>query len=93
MSRITETEAEGQDSGSHYRVQGVTGDAARVLAISNDAHVAAFPPAGPPTKKNTQSFNKKNVSYCCWGDVAHVRSLATTVTVCRVFPNLFLMSQ
>lgn len=59
MSRITETEAEGQDSGSHYRVQGVTGDAARVLAISNDAHVAAFPPAGPPTKKNTQSFNKK----------------------------------
>lgn len=52
-SRITGTEAEGEGSGSHYRVQGVAGNAARVLAIANEAHVAALPPTGPPTKKKT----------------------------------------
>lgn len=59
--RFAETEAEGA-SGSHYGVEGVTGDAARVLAVSNDAHVAAFPPAGPPTTTTHKGFIKiKNV--------------------------------
>lgn len=49
--RIAGTEAEGEDSESHDGVQGVAGDSARVLAISNEAHVAAFPPTGPPTEK------------------------------------------
>lgn len=64
-SRITETRTGAEDSGSHYRVQGVTGDAARVLAITDEAHVAAFTPTVPPTKikKKTQSFNKKNQTF------------------------------
>lgn len=62
------TEAEGEDSESHDGVEGVAGDAARVLAISNEAHVAAFPPTGPPTEKifliNIYSRNR-----CCGGTI------------------------
>lgn len=54
--RIAGSEDEREDSESHDGVQGVAGDAARVLAVSNEAHVPAFPPTGPPTEK---SFKEK----------------------------------
>lgn len=50
--RIAGSEDERQDSESHDGVQGVAGDAARVLAISDEAHVPAFPPTGPPAEKS-----------------------------------------
>lgn len=46
------TEDEREEPESHDGVQGVAGDAARVLAVSNEAHVPAFPPTGPPTEKS-----------------------------------------
>lgn len=62
--RIAGTEDERGDSESHDGVQGVAGDAAWVLAVSNEAHVPAFPPTGPPTEK---SFKKKTCwRNCCW---------------------------
>lgn len=73
---------EGEDSESHDGVQGVAGDSARVLAISNEAHVAAFPPTGPPTEK---IFVEK-----------YIQGTAAEVAQSRVWcfsPDLFLMSQ
>lgn len=51
MGRIAGTQDEREEPESHDGVQGVAGDAARVLAVSNEAHVPAFPPTGPPTEK------------------------------------------
>lgn len=74
-SRITETEAEEEedDSASHYRVQGVAGDAARVLAISNETHVAAFPPTGPPTENTHRGFIKQHFKCGVCAIIAHNR--------------------
>lgn len=80
--RIAGTEDKREDSESQDGVQGVAGDAARVLAVSNEAHVPAFPPTGPPTEK---SFKKR-----------HVEGTAADTGQSWLWcfsPDLFLMSQ